>query len=214
MQEQAYIYPPRATTSVPREQSYEWQQQNWIAQLKYNDTRCCIKLKSDGRIELWNRHAARINYNIPTYLQDQLDQLRQTMPGYTLLDGGLIHDRHAAIKDTIVIWDIIILQSKYQTQPTYQQRYDKLQALTKQPYYHNNIQIAQCITDNIIIPINYTQFETAWSIVDQVNKPYDTPLLEGVMIKNPLSQLRRATKPINNSEWQVRSRVTTGRHLF
>ncbi len=214
MQEQTYIYPPRTKLAVPRTQCEIYSQKGWIAQYKYNDTRTLIKLRTNGRIELWNRHAQRLIYNAPIPLQEQIQTLRETLPGYTLIDGGLLHNKHKAIKDTLVLWDIIILCNEYQTKPTYQERHQKLINMTTGPYYHNNIEIGRCITDNIIVPSNHTQFTQAWATVDRVNQPYEQPLIEGIVMKDPNSRLKRATKPINNNEWMVRSRVTTGRHNF
>lgn len=223
--EERYIYPPRAATAVPRGDTAIFAKLRYIAQLKYNDSRCLIKMRSDGHIELWNRHAEMFRGYTPHV--DLMDQLRTLHTGeYTLYDGGLLHAKHAAIKHTIVIWDVLVRNGEALIGTTYKERFATIQALaTDQPYYHTNPDgqnyiLGLKITDDILTPINIgpQDWDAAWDLVDAINKPWIAkdcgPLIEGLVYKDPTGELEHGFKPENNSTWMCRSRVTTGRHAF
>lgn len=218
-----YIYPPRPNTAIPREMSIKlhtdptgmWD--DWRAQLKYNDSRCVIKLRSDGAIEMWNRHNERMSYNIPIPLEEQLYELHSKLgPGYHMLDGGLIHQKHPHIKDTIVLWDILVDNSQHQIGTTYQERYSKLRSVaTGGAYLYGPHHLGQKITQDIFTPNMWPlqEAETAWDLVDAVNAS-GSIILEGLMLKNPTATLGFGFTEKNNEDWMVRSRISTGRHSF
>lgn len=220
-QEDKYIYPPRPESAIPRNGNQIFADLDWIAQFKYNDTRCLIKIKADGRIELWNRHAERIKgYHPPLHLQEQLQYLRERTKGYCLLDGGLLDKKHKAIKNTIVIWDILVIDGQHQLGTTYQERYNIIKQLTNgKPYTWQDHTLGQQITEDILIPDNLKapQWPQAWETIDQINDQYQNqagPLIEGLVYKDPTGKLETGFREKNNSKWLCRSRVETGRHKF
>lgn len=228
---QRYIYPPRPNGCTPRGEYDIFISFGWQAQLKFNDTRLLIKMLN-GQITLWNRHGIELQY-IPTPdLQEQLgnlyQRLRQAHPGsdYFLLDGGLLHNKHRAIKDTIVIWDMLVCAGHYQLGSTYQHRYDQIWALvTDEPYQFQQedkqFTLGRCISTDILVPENIPTpegWEEAWELVDAINEPYlaagNGPLIEGLVFKDLQGQLELGLKEKNNQSWSARSRVTTARHAF
>lgn len=228
--ENTYIYPPRPEGAIPRGDHSIFEDLGWIAQYKYNDTRCLIKFRTDGRIQLWNRHAEMIKaYHTPIQLQEQLEQLRDQLgPGHHLLDGGLLDKKHPSIKNTIVIWDILVQNGKHLIGTTYQDRYDKLQEFTTglawvyaDDHRETCYTIGSKISDDIFIPTNWqpNDWERCWRTIDNINHPYLNtgsagPVLEGLVFKDPTGTLSHGFREKNNSDWLARSRVTTGRHRF
>ncbi len=235
--ETKYIYPPRPEICTPREDNEIYKTLDWTAQYKYNDTRVLIKLRSTGRIEIWNRHAERIKYNPPTWLTDQLHTIHEKLgPGYHLLDGGLLDQKHRAIKNTIIIWDILIHNNQHLTGTTYNTRYNIIHNLTntspatgtpKNWDYTETLTnpqttttLGHSITENIHIPQNWepNKWTKCWETIDKLNAPHLKdgcgPLIEGLVYKDPNGILTWGFKPKNNSNWIARSRVTTGRHKF
>lgn len=244
-----YIFPPRAEDAIPRKDTEFLGKMGWNAQLKYNDSRCIIKYLPDDKIELWNRHAEKFRtYTAPDSLIKQLQELRNILglskSEISMIDGGLLHQKHATIKDTIVIWDILVRDGEHLLGTTYKERYDFLTG--------NQISIKNAIepwtltlpngktydlglkftgragtTNNIFMPSNHpsSHWDTLWDFVDSVNaiytrgKPGDTdyqikPIIEGLFFKDPQGVLEMGFKQKNNDSWQMRSRVPTGRHLF
>ncbi len=170
-----YIFPPRAQDSIPLEEAKYFAKMGWYAQLKYNDTRCLFKYCANGKIELWTRHAERIrNYNAPDWLMEQLETLRDRLHmapnSWTLLDGGVLDTKHVAIKDVLVIWDILVYNGTHLLGSTYRSRYDFLfenlvggvensttfwYTNPQSPKAHEPIDFGIKITDNILMPRNY-----------------------------------------------------------
>ena len=215
-----YIYPPRPKHCIPKDQADLFIDLGYKPQLKYNDSRTIIKIHPDQTIELWNRHAERFRaYTVPNWLIDQISETTKQIglqPGkYHMLDGGLLDQKHKAIKDTIVIWDILVKDDQHLLGTTYLHRYQQLQARTK-PWYFKEHQLGYAYTDNVFLAEYYQpdQSQQLWDLVETVNQPYPTPLLEGIVYKDPNGTLEMGYKSDNNTSWMVKSRVKTGRHRF
>lgn len=230
-----YIFPPRAETCIPKGDASLFLDMGWKPQLKYNDSHTLIKFLPGGprNIELWNRHGERFRtYTAPDWLIEQLEQVAQalglTSDQWHLLDGGLLDQKHRAIKDTIVIWDVLVQESQQLLGTTYQERYDILRGCvqTEKTFWythpsHDPIDFGIKFTDNIILARQYdaSDWDTLWNMVHTINAPYTTatdikPILEGVVLKDPNGRLEMGYKEKNNTEWMIKSRVTTGRHRF
>jgi ATP-dependent DNA ligase len=227
-----YIYPPRPENCIPRQEATTFLEMGWKPQLKYNDTRCLIKILPGQTIELWNRHGEKIrSYNPPEWLTEQIKLTTTTLglepEGYHLLDGGLLDNKHQAIKDTIVIWDILVNNSQHLLGTTYQDRHNSLTRpiSTVETYWYNSthhepLDIGIKLADNIILARTYTaaDYDNIWDMVGTANKPFlaagKGPVLEGVVLKDPTGVLQMGYKQKNNSDWMVKSRVETGRHRF
>lgn len=219
-----YIYPPRPNTAIPREMSTQLLESDnkslwdgWKAQLKYNDTRCLIKLREDGNIELWNRHAERLSYSPPVLMLDGLRHIHSLLgEGYHLLDGGLIHHKHPHIKNTLVLWDLLVLKGEHLIGTTYSDRYQHVLSLTTSDnYIYKGLDFGHSITDDIFVPSMWDLKEAteAWSVVDMANCDQSV-VLEGIMLKNTQAALQFGFSSKNNEDSMVRSRITTGRHIF
>lgn len=230
-----YIFPPRAETCIPKGDAGLFLDMGWKPQLKYNDSHALIKILpgTTRNIELWNRHGERFRtYTTPDWLLDQLEQVAQalglTSENWHLLDGGLLDQKHKAIKDTIVIWDILVQESEQLLGTTYQERYNKLLGAiqTEETYWythpkHEPIDFGIKLTDNIILARQYNaeDWDTLWNTVHTINAPYTTkddikPILEGVVLKLGEGKLAMGFKERNNTDWMVKCRIKTGRHRF
>lgn len=224
-----YIYPPRPADAIPRDQTDILGELGWLAQFKYNDSRCLVKYLPNGTIELWNRHGERFrNYTAPDWLLDELHQAREMLElplGFHLFDGGLLDSKHKAIKDTIVIWDILVRNGEHLLDTTYADRYASLALDGMKPWvfsheqYSAPVKFGLSYTSRIFLPENHThdKWPELWQLVEKVNAPWnDTagPLLEGLVFKDPQGRLGMGYREKNNSGWLMRSRVKTGRHDF
>jgi len=238
-----YIYPPRPSSVVPRESTHIFASLGYQSQFKFNDTRILIKYTRGWRknpatgIELWNRHAEKLrSYTVPDTITEQLTHIGEKLAlnpdDWTLLDGGLLDTKHRAIKDTLVIWDLLVLNNQHLLQTTYQERYNHLHnhlstpttwnyTHPTNPHNHPPIPFGTTITPNIFIPHNHPPetWDHLWEQVDTANKPYTigqdiSPVLEGLVLKNGSGKLTSGFRENNNSSWMVRSRVRTGRHRF
>lgn len=247
VKETQYIFPPRAKDCIKLEDAAIFADMGWIGQLKYNDARCLIKFKRGGDIELWNRHGERFrNYTAPGWLIEQLEVVHQKLglskDEWSLLDGGLLDFKHCAIRDTIAIWDVLVLDGQHLLGSTYIDRYDLIRerlcgGVTQEttwwyynpkPTVHPPLDFGIKVTDNVLIPRNYLgdAWQRIWQeIIEVANAPYTVgkpgdknyslhPVVEGLVMKDPSGKLEMGFREQNNSKWQVRSRVATGRHAF
>lgn len=233
-----YIYPPRSQDAIPREQTDIFQMLGWIAQYKYNDSHCLIKYCPNGDIQLWNRHAERFRtYHLPDHIQQQLQDIGQRIGhvagNLTILDGGLLDQKHRAIKDTIVIWDMLVHNNQHLIGSTYQSRYDQLASISSVEtwdYHHEHhapVAFGCKLSEDVFMPQNIPapQWDYAWGTIHLVNAPYTVgmpnqpnyqcrPVLEGLVFKDPNGVLEMGFREKNNDAWMIRSRVCTGRHNF
>ncbi len=233
-----YIFPPRPQDSIPRSETQLFSDLKWVAQLKYNGSRCLIKYlpAKDGTncdVELWNRHGERFrSYTCPDWIKDQLlevhAQLGLRVDEVSILDGEMIDAKHKALKDTIAIWDILVANGKHLTGTTYAERYEMVFPTGNLDYTFSNNSGSFVFgtrfkdTENIFTPVSQSaeEWDGMWDIVHEVNAQYKTasgdisPLLEGLVFKDPDGILSPGWKEKNNGDWMVRSRVKTGRHLF
>lgn len=233
-----YIYPPRSQDAIPRDQTDVFKTLNWVAQYKYNDSHCLVKYCPNGDIQLWNRHAERFRtYTLPDHIRDQLASIGILLghrPDHlTILDGGLLDQKHRAIKDTIVIWDMLVINNEHLIGTTYQNRHDRLRSISSLETwnYHNQmhepVPFGHKLSDDVFMPWNIPaeQWDHAWGTIELVNSPFTTgvpehpeysckPVLEGLVFKDPTGVLEMGFKEKNNDHWMIRSRVKTGRHNF
>lgn len=233
-----YIFPPRSADAIPRDDTEFLGEMDWIGQLKYNDSRCVIKYCADGTVELWNRHAERFrSYHAPEHLVEQLLQLREILglasDCVSMLDGGLLDQKHAAIKDTIAIWDILVRDDQHLIGTRYIDRYTSLFPKADHGLWiyehkaHDPISLGHQFTEDLLIPTNHpaTEWDSLWDTVATINTPFTIgtpnatnyeikPLIEGLVFKDPTGTLEMGFKEKNNDSWMMRSRVQTGRHLF
>lgn len=222
-----YVYPPRAIGRLPFEESDFMADQGYLAQLKFNDSRCLIKHLPDGRIQLWNRHGERFrDYHAPDHLIGQLGEVFAAMglapDEFHLLDGGLLDKKHRAISDTVVIWDVLVARGEYLLGSTYGSRFALLEAHGGAPKSFENhsgsITLGRSLTEDIFIPdtIAPEAWRETWERLKRLNSAYavNSPLIEGLMYKDYSGTLSPGYSEKNNSSWQARSRVSTGRHKF
>lgn len=221
-----YIYPPRPHNAVPYDDAVElYSSLGWKAQLKFNDTRCLVKL-FDGQVELWNRHGEKIRgYVPPEELVGELLELGRLLgPGHHLLDGGLLDQKHRAIKDTVVLWDVLVRGGEYLKGTEYAFRYGVLlgvlPTIAQQRFVFDGLDLGACFSPNVFMPDNFSDPDWAvlWEEMERVNKPFLDkgygPLLEGLVFKDLSGVLQRGSRQRNNEDWLAKSRFATGRHNF
>lgn len=233
-----YIFPPRAKSAVPPAETDYLRAMNFVAQFKYNDTHILIKYLpgwDQGNIQLWDRHGDRLrSYSPQEELMAQLIFVGKALgldtDNWSLLDGGLMDKKHPGLKDVIVLWDILVVNGDHLLNTTYQSRHamltkpfgDESWMYTNhmKPDAHPPVDFGVKCTDSILIPRSYSEgWDKLWELVHLVNAPFCkdgniSPLLEGLVLKQPSGTLEPGYKMSNNADWLIRSRVTTGRHKY
>lgn len=222
-----YFYPPRATNAVPPGDDEFLARDNWIAQFKFNDSHALIQYESADKYVIWDRHKKVLSFQPSEQLDQELKQLYTTLDltGECWLDGGVLDSRHPSVKDVVVIWDILAKDGNNLLNTKYLDRHERLfgKVRESEPFLMFGETVGWTFSPKVLIPESFPSsvWPTMWEIVERVNKccPLNamgkkSPLLEGLMFKNPDGLLKAGFTEKNNSEWMCRSRVATGRHAF
>lgn len=244
-----FIWPPRTSDCIPPEEAKFYAECGWIAQLKFNDSHILADLdlrihseKPDKPViwlnKVWDRHGAESAYDYINLAPELIEIVTKLNPvfctaGRYLLDGGLLHTRHAAIKDTIVLWDILVAGNKHLLNTTYQERHELLlRCCTDEPFMFNGIKLGRKATANIFVPESYQPdldpelhgmategkdpWHQIWADVHKANEGYEAgkPVIEGCVFKNPAGKLQLGLRAKNNDDWLGKSRLETKRHRF
>jgi len=188
-----YIYPPRPKTATVFEDSLWLAEYGWTWQYKVNDSRCLIKYISN-KVELWNRHGEKFRtYHTPESLTQQLIELRDKLgldpDKIHILDGGLLDQKTKTIKDTIVIWDILVKDNYQLLGTTYSERFKTI-AIGTCPWKYSHEKLTSPITFGKAYSSNIFHLEinpqnsprTAWETVQKTN--VDGIVLEGLVWKD------------------------------
>ncbi len=223
-----FIYPPRPSSSIPLDEAKALHSMGFNFQLKFADTRNLIYFNRDGSITLWNRHGkVQKQFKLNDELTTQLEQVRQLLgvkPGQlTVIDGGIIHNKTKFIKNTLVMWDILVLNDIYLVGTTYDERYQKLLDITNYDYNIFGFKVGSGVTENIFIPTTFdinAELDNQWSNLMQINDKFGwkngigDPAIEGVVLKRPDGVLSYSFKEENNTDWSIRCRIPTKRNHF
>lgn len=224
-----YIFPPRPQTAMPFGDAAFFTEVGWGWQYKVNDSRCLVKFCGGG-VELWNRHGERFrSYTCPDWLRYQLldvrDLLGLSRSEVSILDGGLLDQKHAAIKDTVVIWDILVRDGVHLLGDEYLCRFESI-AVGEVAFCYSNelyeapVRFGRCYGDcSNVFHLEWCPDgspKACWDRVQVINSPFgeNSPLIEGMVFKDPVGRLEMGLREKNNENWLCRTRVKTGRHPF
>lgn len=223
-----FIYPPRPNGAVPFAEIQHYGELGFVGQFKFNDSRTAISYLPDGSYELWNRNKTKSPFTPSEELNEQILELRSVLElapdKWSYLDCGLLHKKHKAIKNSLVVWDILVQNDEYLTETVYESRFSKLKEHAKDPYIYDGLVLGHKLTEDILIPreLDPSEWEEAWNELNRVNKTIGFvdetspigPLIEGFVLKLPSGKLEYASKEENNVSWSIRCRIRTGRHRF
>jgi len=222
-----YIYPPRPKQgAIPHTELSSHRGKGWKAQLKYNGNRILISV-NNGEVEFYNRHNALHKYTPSQEMIDEIKNLLATLgldgAEWNYLDGELLHTKHKLFKDTVVIWDILVRDSEWLLNSTYEERYNWLaERIGDEPYMlqvnDKQFSIGIKISDHIFLPVFIEDSESLWDLVTEANEAAGwkegEPLLEGVVLKRANAKLTPGFTENSGDPWQIRCRVSTGRHRY
>lgn len=222
-----YIYPPRPSASIPLDEAKKMGDMGFTFQFKFSDTRNLIYYNPDGTIELWNRHGEKQKQFVPQEeLLSQLKEIKKYLNiqdgKLTVIDGGILHNKNKFIKNTLVVWDILVHNNEYLTGTTYGDRYSILLNATSKPHCFGEIKVGMKLSEDIFVASTFAvcDLDAKWGDLMDINKDYGwvsgsgDPLIEGVVLKRADGVLRLALKEDNNSDWSIRCRIPTKRNKF
>jgi ATP-dependent DNA ligase len=202
-----YIFPPRPATEMKYQSDLFLKLQNapgWIAEVKANGQRNMIFIDPAGQVFFWNRHNGKHkNYKlIPKWLNDEISGVFKVQPGeWSVIDGELLHNKDSAVKDTLYVWDVLVLNGVHLIGEMLAERKAKLIGLTSGFADAQSSEFIRRITPHIWVAETIPQDQ--WDSWPELTK---RSWIEGFVIKNLSRPLEMGLRSDNNGSWQIRCR--------
>ena len=108
------FYPPKPTLISIKQDLVQRLEKSgeYVVEPKFNGNRLILKRFSQGKYEFWNRHGEmfkRFSYSYNSLI-NELDKI--LWDGFCVLDGELMHFRTKNVKNTIILFDVIVWNGK------------------------------------------------------------------------------------------------------
>jgi len=210
-----YIYPPRPQFKIPPEELDKYDNEEYLAQVKYNGT-ACVVFTNGVELQVFNRHKLPLAKCSPDI---QFRELSPDGKWYVYcgeyLNKGQKGEKGDIERDKFVIWDLLVYAGEYLIGKTFEerlslidQRYPCRQLVTDKGLEIYNYLCATDIEGIYKSPTYANVFSLLYSELVRI------PLYEGVVLKKRQSKLTFGFQEKNNSEWQVKCRKQSKLYAF
>ena len=197
-----YLWPPRPDQKVAPTDLHHLQQMRWWGQAKMNGTLCTIYVPADASEPpvAMGRHGPdnRLVWQPGSAWGAFSDTLA---PGWHVFVGELLHSKGVGVRDTIVLFDLLVEDGEYLVGMSYRDRHHRLAALLN--FYNSD----PCIE------LTHREYnEGVWLIENRARmfkEWFDAPapaMVEGLVFKNPDAPLKLCSRAASNSAWQYKCR--------
>ena len=206
-----YIYPPRPSSAMPYEDSDGYRGGGWKAQLKLNGTRNLIVFNPDGGVEFYNRHAAHHKaWTAPDWMVEEIRERFCVKKGkWSIIDSELLHSKHTSVKDTLYVFDILVLDGRYLVGTSYEDRFAMLSEVCGRPttevagFDGMVLEIGRGLWMATVI--DEPKWDAAWALSERI-VGNEKPIIEGLVFKRAKAMLDFGHSAANNGLWMVRCR--------
>lgn len=191
----SYFFPEKPTLVSIEQDIFNMMSQNdnWIAEPKYNGSRLQLHLQN-GKPEFWSRHGEKLAYQ-PT--DEILDKIKRLFPqkGYYLFDGELLHNKVVGVRNKIIIYDVYIKNNELLIGTPFRERRQFLESF---------------LIPQIGIPLQYkTDFKTIFNMIVAESEEF-----EGLVMKNQKGQLDLGRSSGQKSKWMKKVRRHSNSYNF
>ena len=197
-----YLWPPRPETKIAPTDLGVIEGMGWWGQAKINGTCCTIYVDaSTGASVAMGRHG-------PDHILDwqpgiAWEAFTASLPGkgWYVFVGELLHSKGVGVKNTIVLFDLLVEDGDYLVGKTLYDRFDRLERLLKA--YNSEPQIE-------LTHREYNQY--VWLITNRARAfrlwfDAEAPaMVEGLCLKDKNAKLRLCSKASANAGGQVKCR--------
>lgn len=216
------MYPPRPKTSIPPEKVGDYEEKGYIAQLKYNGTRTLVEMSPGPTIKIWTRHKEPHKaYELTDAMRSDLLAIYMAgdMTKTMIFDGELMHSKTKNLKDTLVLFDILVCDSDHLIGMPMLARYSIMSDILGEPDQWEEETgrkiAAKCrvfeLDEKDEVVERY--LERVWmaetfyhSFSDVYKSRIDMDEVEGLVLKKPQAPLDRGFSETNNESWLIRCR--------
>lgn len=205
------IYPPHPALAWKPSEVHPLA--GYAAQYKYNDWHTLIYFFPDDSIRFYTRKKTPFaSYHPPHAMLAELRRLKLPKGQFHVLDGGLMHHRTERIRNTIVLWDVLVYGSEYLVGARLEERYGLLEKICDKPtetVLINQVPVALRISPHLwLAPLLRGDFKQLFERTSRV------PELEGLVLKKLEAPLEHYVRQENNARWQIRVRKPAKAYSF
>jgi ATP-dependent DNA ligase len=205
------IYPPHpAVTWHPKDFHNI---SRFIAQYKYDDWRVLIYFFPNGTIDFYNRKKEKLpRFQAPAKLLDSLQKLNLPHGCFHVLDGGLLHYKTSRVKNTIVLWDILVFENRWLIGSSYKERYKILKSVCGNPLKNVTLKYrkdGKAIAVDVALEVTkhlWLARSFRGNFRELFEKARPLAEIEGLVLKDPNAKLQRPFKMTENAKWLIRVR--------
>ncbi len=179
----AFLFPPRPETAISPGLIQTFERKGYIGQRKKNGTLQVISTGLDCQVIFRTRH------NEPNKAWTPTEEIKRHFANFpdSVFVGELLHSKHASVKNTIVLFDVLKYLGASLVGKTLLERLEILRGV------HPLLPSVQLID---------TYHEGLTGLFHSLSDPLD----EGLVLKNPKAVLRDCMRNGLNSGWQVKVR--------
>ena len=196
-----YLYPERPKLISINQPLFEKLSDDpkWVAEPKYNGSR--LVLAVNGKVELWNRHGEKFDYQPDDTLQNALNDFASHTNGMCVFDGELRHNKVAGVRHKIVLWDTLVWDGELQTSKPY---------LVRQT---NLVNTCMCLTTGQVRRLSMCP-QHMGKFKDLYRDYIQDPEIEGLVIKNLNGKLNLSRTAGQPSNWMFKVRRPSNSYRF
>lgn len=211
--EYKFLYPPRPEHKISEDQVSKYDNNEFIAQPKYNGSCSMIFMNDKGFLKIMNRHT-----ELSLVKEKEMDFLGAYRgEGFIALAGELLNKNKKGedgnpFNQKFIIWDILVYNGIYLVGWTTEKRLVLLETL----YPCNRIQVGKDHTIEMYNHICCTGIKgiykapTYLSGFSELYKDLvKTDLYEGLLLKRKHAELSYGYNEKNNTYWQIKVRRST-----
>ena len=185
-----WLWPPRPESAIPPSLIKSFEDRGYVGQIKYNGTCQVVSVDAALGVTFQTRH------NELNKAWTPLPEIAKYFSNFpdSVLVGELLHNKHASVKNTIILFDVLHYQGQSLVGKTLSER---LMILCSLP-----------ITKNVQVIETHTRDLTG--LYHSLSKPTE----EGLVLKDPNAQLKSCLRNGLNASWQVKCRRPTKNYGF
>lgn len=186
------IYPPRPTNAIIAPLIPVFEKRGFWAQIKWNGTCTVVSVSPDGDIVFKTRHGE--DHKAWTPKPEMVEYFRN-FPD-SIFVGELLHNKGPSIKDTLYLFDVLRYQGTDLVGTTFEERQTKIM--------QSEVRKIKPLHATVWVADNYVD-EGLYGLWNNLSSG-GTPLIEGLVLKNPNGVLEPYYKASANAGWQVKCR--------
>lgn len=204
--EHRYLWPPRPETKIAPTDLQLIEGMSWWAQAKMNGTCCTIYVPARGSDAEAVHGSLAMGRHGPDHILDwqpgaAWKAFADTLKGgWHVFVGELLHTKGVGVRDTIVLFDLLVEDGEYLVGESYRERMARLTRMLDHYCEPWKEATHRAYNDGVWL------IESRGRAFRQWFDAPSHPMVEGLVFKNPNAKLRLCSRPTANAGSQVKCR--------